>query len=298
MSVDVAIIVVGINSRSYVRECLSSLQCTDWQGYSHEVIYIDNASSDGSVAMVQQEFPAVRVLENQRNAGFCQACNQGVAASESRYVYLLNNDTVLLPHSVAPLIRFLDSMPSAGAAANRLLNPDGSDQWSARRFPTWANALFGRRTFAGKLFPNSKLVKDYLYKDRLALPDPFAVDWVPGSCSMMRRSAYQQVGGLPQSMHYWSDTVFCHRLAKAGWHVFILPNAPLIHHEGKGTGGKNTSLRRWLISDFHNGAYLFYCEFYELGFWSFTRLLARFGLSARASLLIAADRLSNLQSRS
>ena len=298
MPVDVAIIVVGINSRGYVQGCLKSLTHTEWQSYSHEVIYIDNASSDGSVAMVQQEFPDVRVLENYHNAGFCQACNQGVAASESRYVYLLNNDTVLLPNSIAPLIRFLDYTPSAGAAANRLLNTDGTDQWSARRFPTWANALFGRRTFAGKLFPNSKLVKDYLYKDCLAQPEPFAVDWVPGSCSMVRRSAFEQVGGLPRNMHYWSDTVFCHRLAKAGWPVVVLPNAPLIHHEGKGTGGKNTSLRRWLISDFHNGAYLFYCEYYELGFWSFARLFAKLGLSARAHLLIAADRLSNLQSRS
>jgi GT2 family glycosyltransferase len=293
MPVDLAAIVVGMNSLKYVRECLGSFASVDWRGYSYEVIYVDNGSTDGTQDVVRREFPWVRVLTNEQNVGFCKACNQGAAASDSRYVYLLNVDTVLLPQSVYPLAAFLDRVPEAGAAANRLLNPDLSDQWSARRFPTWSNALLGRRTWLGRLFPRSKVISDYLYKDWFASPDPFPVDWVPGSCTLVRRDAFEQVGGLPNNMHYWSDAVFCHRLEKANWKVYVLPSAPLIHHEGKGTGGKSSALRRWLISDFHNGAYILYCERHDLGAWSLARMIARFGLGLRAHVLIAADWLTS-----
>lgn len=293
MTVDIAIVVVGINSRRHVRECLTSLAGAEWRGYSHQIIYADNASSDGSVEMVQSEFPAVQVIRNEENHGFCHACNQGAAAVRSRYVYLLNNDTVVFPESVLLLAEFLDRTPHAGAAANRLLNADLTDQWSARRFPTWQNALFGRRTWLGRLFPQTKAVRDYLYKESLSSSEPFSVDWIPGSCSMVRREAFEQAGKLPENMHYWSDAVFCDRLGKANWKIYVLPDAPLIHYEGKGTGGKTAALRRWLISDFHNGAYLFYCEHYGLGAWSPARLLAKLGLGLRARLLIAADRLGS-----
>lgn len=284
---DVAVIVVGINSKEYVRQCLRSLERAESDGYSVETVYVDNASTDGSVEMVRREFPQVFVLANDRNVGFCAACAQGVEVTASRYIYLLNNDTVVLPGSLAPLLRFLDSHPAAGAAGNRLLNPDSSDQWSARRFPSWHNALFGRRTWLTRIFPNS--VRDYLYKEQFALGRPFAVDWIPGSCTLVRRDAYLQVGGLPADMHYWSDALFCGRLGRAGWQVYIVPQAPLIHYEGQGTGGKSRAVREWLIADFHNGAYRFYCEHYGLGPWHPGRWVARLGLGLRARLLVWAD---------
>jgi N-acetylglucosaminyl-diphospho-decaprenol L-rhamnosyltransferase len=287
---DVAVIVVGINSKEYVRQLLRSLPCADMAGYSLETVYIDNASADGSAEMVRLEFPGVTVLANRTNVGFCAACNQGVAATNSRYIYLLNNDTVVLPGSLAPLLRFLNSHPEAGAAGNRLLNPDLTDQWSARRFPTWSNALFGRRTWLTRIFPNAGVVRDYLYKEHFALGRPFAVDWIPGSCTLVRREAYRQVGGLPEDMHYWSDALFCGRLRGAGWQIYIVPEAPLIHHEGHGTGGKSRAVRKWLIADFHNGAYRFYCEHYRLGPWHPGRWIARLGLGLRARMLVLADR--------
>jgi GT2 family glycosyltransferase len=250
---------------------------------------VDNGSVDGSVDAVRAEFPAAIILANPHNAGFCAACNLGVAALESRYVYLLNNDTVALANSIAPLVDFLDRTPAAGAAGNRLLNPDASDQWSARRFPTWVNGLFGRRSLLRRLFPAAALVRDYLYTEEMAGGEPFEVDWVPGSCTLVRREAYRQAGGLPEHMHYWSDAVFCRRLRCHGWSVHVVPEAPLIHDEGKGTGRQSPSLRRWLIADFHAGAYRFYCEHYALGPWHPARWLAWTALGARARVLIAAD---------
>lgn len=286
---DIAVIIVGINSREYLHGCLASLHRAEWNGYRHKIVYVDNASSDGSVEMVRAQFPEVIVLSNQQNVGFCAACNQGVACVDSRYVYLLNNDTVLFPDSLWLLAEFLDHTPGAGAAGNRLLNPDLTDQWSARRFPTWINAIFGRKTALGRMFPGSLAVRDYLYKDEFERGEPFIVDWVPGSCTLVRREAYLESGGLPEDMHYWSDAVFCDRVRKLGWNIYIVPKATLVHYEGKGTGAKTGPVRRWLISDFHRGAYHFYCEHYALGRYNPTRWLAGAALEARARMLIVAD---------
>ncbi len=286
--VDVTLVIVGIQSKRYVEECLASLGHVEWGPYTHHTIYVDNASTDGSVEMVRRDFADVAVIANTRNEGFCRACNQGAAAVASRYVYLLNNDTVLFADSVAPLIAFLDRTPRAAVAGNRLLNPDLTDQWSARRFPAGVNAFFGRRTLLARRAPDSKTMRHYLYKDEMALGEPFTVDWVPGSCSLVRREAYDQVGGLPEEMHYWSDAVFCDRLRRAGWDAYIVPKARLVHYEGQGTGGKSRELRQRLITDFHNGAYRFYCEHYGLTPAHPARWLARIGLDVRARVLVAA----------
>src|SRR3954471_16143505 len=222
---DIAVVVVGFNSQAYVDACLESLDRAEWAAYSRQIVYVDNASGDGSVAMVRAKFPDVRVLANTENRGFCAACNQGVAAVDSRYIYLLNNDTIVLADSIVPLAQFLDRTPDAGAAGNRLLNPDLTDQWSARRFPTWVNGIFGRRSTLTRLLPGATAVRDYLYKDQLAGGQPFDVDWVPGSCTLVRREAYEQAGALVESMHYWSDAVFCHRLRSCGWRVSVVPEA-------------------------------------------------------------------------
>jgi N-acetylglucosaminyl-diphospho-decaprenol L-rhamnosyltransferase len=283
---DTAIILVGYNSLRFTRDCLRSIEAHPPAPYSIETIYVDNNSADGSVEMVRREFPSVRVIANRENVGFCGACNQGARVSTARYLYLLNNDTVLSPNTLAPLIRFLDDTPRAGAAGNRLLNADGSEQWSARRYPGWRNALLGRRTPLAKLFANSRTVREYLYKDQLAKGEPFVVDWIPGSCTLVRRAAYFDAGELPKDMHYWSDALFCSRLQRLGWELFIVPSAPLTHFEGNGTGGKTPALRRWLIEDFHRGAYRFYCEHYSLGQLNPIRWAALAGLELRARLLI------------
>ena len=285
----IAVVLVGFNSRDYLADCLSSLHRAEWRGYSRTVIYVDNASSDGSVAMVRQRWPAVRVIDNASNVGFSNACNQGVAASDSQYIYLLNVDTVVFSDSIWRLAKFLDETPAAAAAGNRLVNGDLTEQWSARRFPNWRNGIFGRRSWLGRRLPNCRPVRDYLYKDKLETGEPFAVDWIPGSCTLIRRKSYVQVGGLPEGLHYWSDAVFCDRIRKAGWEIFIVPAARLIHLEGDGTGGKSAKLRRWLIADFHKGAYHFYCEHYNLGPYHPARLMAKVGLGMRASLLVAMD---------
>jgi GT2 family glycosyltransferase len=161
------------------------------------------------------------------------------------------------------------------------------EQWSARRFPTWKNAVFGRRSLLSKWFPNARVVREYLFKDELERGLPFIVDWIPGSCTLVRREAAEAIGGLPESLHYWSDAVFCDRLRRVfGGNIYVVPDVTLIHFEGQGSGKKSLELRNWLVRDFHRGAYAFYCEHYQLGPFHPARWLAAGGLGARAQLLM------------
>lgn len=284
---DVVIIIVGLDAWHYVEQCLDSLSRVDWGHLTQQTIYVDNASRDGSAEKVREKFGDVDVIANATNIGFCRACNQAVAKSASRYVFYLNDDTIVMPDTIPRLIRFLDSTPIATAAGCRVFYGDMTEQWSARRFPTWKNALFGRRSLLTKWFPNAKVVRHYLFKDQIDQGIPFAVDWIPGSCSLVRREAVDKVGGLPEDLHYWSDAVFCDRLNRiAGGSIYIVPESRLIHFEGRGSGTKTRVLSNWLIKDFHRGAYTFYCEHFQLGPNHPARWLAASGLAARAGLMI------------
>ena len=133
---DIAIILVGMNTCRFVKDCLDSIAQTGWQGYTHEILYVDNASKDDSVEMLRHDFPHVRVIANACNVGFTKAANQAARAANSRYHLQINNDTLVYPDSIPQLARFLDEHPQVGVVGGRILNPDLSDQWSARRFPS------------------------------------------------------------------------------------------------------------------------------------------------------------------
>jgi GT2 family glycosyltransferase len=283
---DVSIIIVGLDSKAYTVACLESLAAEDFGPYTPEVIYVDNGSRDTSVSEVRRRFPHVRVIANEYNVGFCAANNQAAEIAQAPLLYLLNNDTLVEKGSIRPLIEFLHANPRAAAVANRLLNPDRSDQWSARRFPTWRNGIFGRRTPFASAFAHTEVVRTYLYKQQMEQGEPFEAEWIPGSCTMVRHDLYWKAGGLPTDMHYWSDALFCYRLRRLGGLVYVLPAAPLVHFEGKGTGRKSRQLQKWLVRDFHEGAYRFYCEFHRLGRWNPLRWTAKGALSARAWFLI------------
>jgi N-acetylglucosaminyl-diphospho-decaprenol L-rhamnosyltransferase len=286
---DASILIVGLNARQHTLACLESLAAEDLGPYTAEVIYVDNGSRDSSAAEVRRRFPEVKVIANECNVGFCAANNQAAEIATAPLLYLLNNDTLVERGSIRPLIEFLHANPRAAVAANRLLNADRSDQWSARRFPSWRSGLFGRRTPFASAFADSAFVRRYLYKDQMEQGEPFEVDWVPGSCTMVRRDVYWKAGGLPSEMHYWSDAVFCHRIRRLGGAVYVVPSAPLVHLEGQGAGRKSRQLQKWLVRDFHEGAYRFYCEYHRLHRWSPLRWTARAALSARAWLMIQAE---------
>lgn len=262
---DVAVIIVGLNAKDYVRGCIDSLGRAEWRQTRYEVVYVDNGSKDGTVAALRVEFPWVTLIENGYNAGYCRAANQGARAANSRYYYFINDDTLVIEDAIAMLVDYLDASPDVATVGSRLLYPDGSEQYSGRRFPRWIDAFMGRRSPLTRLFPNAPWVRSYLCKDELAQDQPFPVDWVSAAGQLFRPSDFWAVGGFAEDYYYWHEAVICGRLAKLGRKVTLHPRSKVIHYEGKGSGHRPYPAQRFHILDFHRGALRCYCERYGLG---------------------------------
>jgi GT2 family glycosyltransferase len=286
---DIAVVMIGLNTRDYVKSCLESLAKAEWSSFTHEIVYIDNASKDDTVEVVRREFPHVRVIVNAENIGFCRAANQGSKLVNARYILHLNNDTIVYPEAIRQVAEFLDSRPDVAVCGSRLLNHDLTDQWSARRFPGGIHSVCGRRSRLAKWFPDAKPVREYLFKDQLAGNEPFQVDWIGTPFLMVRSEVFHSVGGFPEDFYYWHEAMFCSRVHFQGGTTWVVPTAKVIHFEGKGGGSRPYPVRRWHILDFHQGAYRFHVERYGLGRLHPRRWIAATGLATRAALLLTAN---------
>jgi N-acetylglucosaminyl-diphospho-decaprenol L-rhamnosyltransferase len=240
--IDLSIITVNWNVRELLRHSLQSIAAEakstpdpvnlSLEEWTLEIIVVDNASSDGSVEMVHAEFPHVRLVANDDNRGFTAANNQGLALSQGRYLLLLNPDTELVGNTLATMIRYMESHPKAGALGPRLLYPDGSQQSSRRRFPTFATALL-ESTVLQEWWADNRILRRYYMADK---PDDTIqpVDWLVGACLLIRREAYEQLGGLDEGYFMYSEELdWCRRCKAAGWEIIYLPTATVIHYEGQ-----------------------------------------------------------------
>jgi N-acetylglucosaminyl-diphospho-decaprenol L-rhamnosyltransferase len=227
---DLSIIIVNWNVKELLRDCLASI--ADSQGsLALEVIVVDSASSDGSVAMVRHEFPWVVVIACTENVGFPRGNNLGIAKANGRYILLLNPDTRLLNDALATMVAYLQQQPDVGVVGAQLLNGDGTIQSSRRRFPTLATAFF-ESTWLEKMAPPGLLRRYYA----LDLPDDAIadVDWVTGACMMAPRAVATAVGGLDEGYFMYSEELdWCRRIKAAGWRVIYLPTAQIVHYVGK-----------------------------------------------------------------
>ena len=286
--VDLSIVIVNYNGGRLVIDCLDSL-------YAHppavpfEVIVVDNASADDSASRIAERFAQVRLHRLDRNAGLTVGFNRGVALSRGRYVLSLDNDTVLLPGSVQPMVDFLARERGAGACGSALIYPDGSPQQTARRFPHPLNGLFGRRSLLTRWFPGNPISRRYLMTDLDPHDAPFEVDWLSTACMMVRREVFERVGGYDEGFFvYWSDTDWCRRIKDAGWSIHSLPGSRVIHNENiKARHRKGRRVRS--VVDFHRGAYRYFRKHHVRSQFSPLNLLAIVGLTGRAGLLLAAD---------
>ena len=231
--VDLTVIIVSWNVHDLLRRCLRTLTpALSLGGRQSEVIVVDNASTDGSPEMVAAEFPWVQLIRNAENRGFTAANNQGLAVSQGRALLLLNPDTEVVGEALATMVEYMETHPHVGALGPQLRYPDGSLQSSRRRFPTLATALV-ESTVVQEWWHDNRVMRRYFMADT---PDDAVqpVDWVVGACLMVRREAFEQVGGLDEGYFMYSEEMdWCHRIKDAGWEVIYLPTATVIHHEGK-----------------------------------------------------------------
>ncbi len=254
---------------------------------------VDNGSTDGTVEALGSR---CRVVAMGRNAGFSVANNAGFAATRSRHVLVLNPDTLVDPGSLDLLVDFLDAHPEAGLVAPRLVNTDGTDQLTARAFPTPAAALFGRRSPLTRLFPNNRFSTAFLAGRDAPTDRPFRVDWVSGAVMAAPRAIVELTGGFDEEFFmFWEDADWCHRIANHGYTVWCQPAARVVHDEG-GTRGKSFSPR--LARSFHHGAYLYWRNHHAPQAWNPLRWIARLALATRATTLIALDAMRRPRRRS
>jgi GT2 family glycosyltransferase len=180
----------------------------------------------------------------------------------------LNNDTIVLPEACDRMLAFLREHPEAGAVGSRLLNGDGTIQWSVKTLPNPGSALFGSRSIITRMFPNNPYSRKHLQHLGRDLTKPFVAGYVSSASIMLRRSVVEEVGDLDQRLSYHVDADYCKRISDAGYKCYYLPTATIIHFDHK--GGTMVSLRRRFRSlvEFHVGSFIFYRKHIQRSRWS------------------------------
>ncbi|MFQ3534353.1 MAG: glycosyltransferase family 2 protein [Aggregatilineales bacterium] len=231
---ELSIIIVSWNVRDYLARCLDSIaESLRSVPLSAEVIVVDSASSDGTVALLREVYPYVRALSQVQNVGFTRGNNIGLAAAQGEFLLLLNPDTEVRGTALAEMVSYLRAHPSVGILGAHTLNTDGTHQSSRRRFPTLLTALF-ESTWLQPYAPKGLL--DRFYARDVADTAIAEVDWVQGSALMLRRAVYEQIGGLDEGYIMFSEEVdFCKRAKLAGWKVVYHGGVYVVHHGGKST---------------------------------------------------------------
>ncbi len=227
---DLSVIIVNWNVRDLLRRCLERIPQAVGD-LAYEVIVVDNASTDGSQSLANA-FPHLRWIQNRDNVGFTRANNQGVAVARGRYLCFLNPDTEPQPDSLATLVGYLDTHPDVGIVGPQLRYPDGTLQPSRYRIPTLVVALMESTPIAWHWSDNPW---SRWYHCATLSPDrEHDVDWLNGACLMVRREVIEQVGTFDEGFFMYSEELdLCRRAKAADWRVVYVPDAVVVHHEGK-----------------------------------------------------------------
>lgn len=232
---DVSVIVVAWNVRELLDDCLASV-FDKTRDVDFEVIYVDNGSVDGSVALVKEKYPRVKIIENDENKGFIIANNQGIEIANGRYVLLLNSDTILLNDAISKAVRFADERPEAAVVGCKTFNRDGSLQRSAFMAPSLLN-MFLFATYLYKIFPRSKFFgREFM--TWCDFDEVMEVETVRGCFEMVRTEVLDRVGVMDDIYFVYGDDIdWCYRFRRAGWKVLYTPEPQIVHYGG-GTTGK------------------------------------------------------------
>lgn len=276
-----------------LRECLEAIPVSVGE-LRHEVIVVDNNSSDGSVEMVRELFPGVKLLVNQSNLGFPKAVNQGIGESTGEFLALVNSDIILTAGQLEGLTKYLISHERVGAAGPQLISPGGHFQYSGGYAPSVTTAL---NQFIGlQLLVGAKARSVFV---RLRSSVPLTVDWICGACMLIRRAAVEQTGYFDEAhFMYAEDVDYSLRLKANGWELYLLPEYRVVHLGGgsSDSGGSRIKLM-WLGGIFRiaaqrltNKEYMFFGIFMSLSFWMRYILVIMMQLLKNGKLLEVADK--------
>ena len=243
-----SVIIVSYNVRSYLEQCLQSVQKA-LEDIDGEVFVVDNHSDDDSVDVVRSRYQWVRLIANSENLGFARANNMAISQSESEYVLLLNPDTVIEPDTLQKVLLFMDEHPKAGGAGVMMHQEDGTRAPESRRaLPTpWVACL--------KMLGFTKRY----YMSDLPWDEPARIEVVSGAFCLLRRKAIDEVGLLDEDFFmYGEDIDLSYRLLRGGWENWYIP-APIVHYKGRST--RKTDYR--YVHVFYQAMLIFFRKHYS-----------------------------------
>lgn len=262
---DLAIIIVSFNTKALLLKTLeSAYRAVKKSKLSAEIFVVDNASTDGSSEAVAKFYPDVNLLTNKTNRGYAHANNQAIKLSNSRYILLLNSDTLLSEKTISVMSEYMDQHPKVGVSTCRVLLSDGSlDPACHRGFPTpWAALTY----FLGleKLLPRAKIFSQYhLY--HLPLDQIHEIDSPCGAFYLIRRSVVTQIGLLDETFFmYAEDLDWSYRVKSSGWKIIYNPQTYIIHLKKRsGRRSSDLSSKRRATVEFYETMKIFYQKHYE-----------------------------------
>jgi len=230
-----SIIILSYNVRQLLINCLKSLPGhPDW-----EVIVVDNASSDDSVAQVKKHFPQVKVIVNKSNLGFAAGNNLGIHHARGRYVLTLNPDTLVPKNTIETVLQYIEQHSRVGAATCRVELPDGSLDYSCHRgFPTPWSALLHFTGFR-RLSPyTASRIPNTVHE----------IDALTGAFALMRRAAGSEAGWFDED-YFWNgeDLDLCYRLKEHGWKIMYIPSVKITHFKGSSAKATLASRQKWAL---------------------------------------------------
>jgi hypothetical protein len=289
----VSVVIVNYRSYSELDASLHSLGRAATEE-ALETVVVDNATDPERLHPVMAAHPSVVFVPRSDNRGFAAGVNAGAQHARGRYLLLLNPDAELQAGAVRTLAAFLDSQPEVAIVGPRVLDADGTIQQSARAFPTAATALFGRTSFLSRVWPGNPISRHNLLASR-ADSGWYFVDWVAGSCMMLRKEAFERMRGFDEGFFlYWEDADLCLRARHEGWRTAYLPEAQVMHHCGRSSRHAST---RSLVA-FHRSALRYYLKHQTGAARYLGGPLAASALAARLTVLLLGNSVRHLTSRS
>ncbi len=226
---DLSIIIVSFNTRQELEDCLASLDAAP-PSFPHDVIVVDNASSDGTVDALRARWPRVGLIEAGANVGFAAANNLGIRASARDLVLLLNSDTIVPPGAIDGMVADLLATPDVGALGPRIVDGEGRAELSFGRMMTPLNEL-RQKLIVGLQARGNLAARAWIEWATRRLSHP---DWVSGACLLVRRDDALAAGLLDERYFLYAEDVdFCAAIRRLGKRIRFFPGAQIVHLRGR-----------------------------------------------------------------
>ncbi len=274
---DLSCIIVNYQNNKSLKDCLDSIYQTI-EEIDFEVIIIDNSEKGPILQSLKEIYPKVQIIYNPTNVGFSKANNQAAKIARGEFLFILNPDTILKEQAGNTMFRYIRSNMEIGALGPKVVNFDGSLQYSCRRYPNLWTGLFNRYSIFSRLLPKNRFTNRYLMLD-FDHNETLSVDWLSGCCLMIPKSVFEEVNGFDENYFLFNEDVdLCRMVHQTGKKVIYFPEAKIIHKVS--TSNRKTTAK--VIIQRHLGMMYYFKKHHSKNF--LIRGIVNFFISSRGIL--------------